>query len=441
VLITAIAVLDWGTKPYLSLLFLYMVPIALAAAFLSRLQIVGLSALCSLLGEKFSALPPADAVARISIVAVAFIGTGLFVSELVRNRQLVLAHLSEIEEQVKYRKNAEEELQMLIESSPAAIVTTDSATRILLCNDAARHLFGASGRSLSGQPIERYLPGLPSFAQARQAHTLRTTFHTRARRETGETFLAATWVSTFETFTGSKLAAITVDLSDDLRDREDLSLEFLMKNARILAGALSHEVRNLCGALSVVRRNLARVPNLFGNADFEALGTLVEGLERIASTELQPSGESVESPVDVASVLDELAVIVGSDFAEAGIETIWRVDGALPLVYADRYGLLQAFLNVAKNARRAMEGVEQRVLTVSALVENSHVAIRIENSGPPVAEPEKLFRPFQQGADASGLGLWVSRAVVRGFRGDLRHEPRASGCCFVVVLSPIPEAD
>jgi two-component system sensor kinase FixL len=48
--------------------------------------------------------------------------------------------------------------------------------------------------------------------------------------------------------------------------------------------------------------------------------------------------------------------------------------------------------------------------------------------------PEKLFQPFQKGAEATGLGLYLSRAFVRSFRGELRHEPAASGCSFVIDL-------
>jgi signal transduction histidine kinase len=46
-----------------------------------------------------------------------------------------------------------------------------------------------------------------------------------------------------------------------------------------------------------------------------------------------------------------------------------------------------------------------------------------------------LFQPFQKGADSTGLGLYLSRAFVRSFRGDLRYEPTAKGCCFVIELA------
>jgi signal transduction histidine kinase len=51
-----------------------------------------------------------------------------------------------------------------------------------------------------------------------------------------------------------------------------------------------------------------------------------------------------------------------------------------------------------------------------------------------VAAPERLFQPFQQGAEGSGLGLYISRAVVRSYGGELRFEPTPSGTLFVVEL-------
>jgi hypothetical protein len=108
----------------------------------------------------------------------------------------------------------------------------------------------------------------------------------KGQRGNGETFLAAVWFSTFTTSSGSRLAAIIVDISEDMRDREELSLNHLLKNTRLLVGAVCHEIGNLCAAASVVHKNLSHVEGLPENRDFQALGTLVEGLKKIAATEL-----------------------------------------------------------------------------------------------------------------------------------------------------------
>jgi signal transduction histidine kinase len=435
-LVAIIASVDWVIKPNFSLNFLYLFPIMLAGGFLSRWQIGGLGVCCAVLGELFSPFPQADAATRMAMMSVAFTGTGLFVSELVHKRQLVVEHLQQLTEQIRQREDAEQQIRILIESSPAAIVTVDSWGSIDLANQAAGQLL-APGHPLAGEPIRNYLPALESVARGHRSQSFRTTMQCKGLRLDGEVFLAAIWFSTYKTLSGPKLAAIVVDLSEDLRDREDLSLNHLLKNTRILMGAMSHEIRNLCGAVSAVGRNLARVEGLTGNQDFEALQTLIQGLEKIASLDLQTSPEDPASAVDVTEVLDELRVLIEPAFREAAVAVDWRVAADLPLVWADSYGLLQVFLNLARNSQRAIETCTRKQLTIAAGAEQGSVFIRFEDTGAGVRSPDLLFRPFQPGADGAGLGLYVSRAILRSFRGELRYEARPVGCCFAVVLAQL----
>jgi two-component system sensor kinase FixL len=96
---------------------------------------------------------------------------------------------------------------------------------------------------------------------------------------------------------------------------------------------------------------------------------------------------------------------------------------------------LQAFLNIVKNSQRAMEGQGQKKLTVRAAADENSVVVRFIDTGPGVAHPEQLFEPFQPGAEASGLGLYLSRTFVRAFQGDIEHQPQPAGCCFAVTLA------
>jgi C4-dicarboxylate-specific signal transduction histidine kinase len=73
-------------------------------------------------------------------------------------------------------------------------------------------------------------------------------------------------------------------------------------------------------------------------------------------------------------------------------------------------------------------------------MQNETVVVRFEDTGTGIANPENLFRPFQRDAQATGLGLYVSLALVKSFGGDLVYEPRERGCCFVVALRAITHA-
>jgi len=227
---------------------------------------------------------------------------------------------------------------------------------------------------------------------------------------------------------------VVVDLSEDLRDREDLSLDYLLKNSRILVGAMAHEVRNLSAAALVVHKNLSRVAELQHNEDFQALSTLIQSLERMSALSVRSSPSDTVAAVDLPSVLDELRVLIEGVYHESQIEIEWHLPDRLPLVRADRYGLIQVFLNLAKNSRRAMESSAVKKLCVGAAVEGNNVVVRFADTGTGISSPDDLFRPFQPGATSTGLGLYVSRAIMRSCGGELLYEPSNRGCCFAVIL-------
>lgn len=426
-----IALVDWRIGPYISLGFLYLFPIMIAAVFLSRKAIIILALLCAVLD--FSNLARNKTSAHLVFSSIAFIAAGLFISELIRNRHLILQqHANELGDQMKRRQEAEEQLYALVESSPAAIVIIGSDGKILLCNDAAQRLLAPTAQPLRGQPIVTYLPALQQALQAPSFPAFRTAMQCTGQRNNREAFLAGVWFSTYTTGSGPRLAAIIVDLSEDLRTREDLSLDFLLKNSRILMSAVAHEVRNLSGAVLVVHKNLSRVQELQDNEDFHALGTLVESLQRVAALELRTTPDQTAATVDLKSVLDEFRVLIENAYRESEIQIVWQVAQPLPLVWADRYGLIQVFLNLAKNSQRAMLSTETKRLCVTASEEACRVVICFEDTGVGIASPENLFRPFQRGAESGGLGLFVSRAIMKSFGGELAYEARRTGCCFVI---------
>jgi PAS domain S-box-containing protein len=433
-LIATIALVDWATKPYISLGFLYLFPIMILGGFLSRTQLVGVALVCAVLQEAFSNLPENEAVIRLLFSSAGFVGTGLFISEMIRNRRITMTHVEELEGQIKLREDAEEQLRSLVESSPAAIVTIDSDGKVLLANEAAQYLVASEGKPLQGQEINAYFPALQTVLKTHQPQVFRTALQCTGQRNNGEVFLAGVWFSTYSTMSGPRLAAIIVDLSEDLRNREDLSLDYLLKNTRILMSAVAHEIRNLCGAVLVVHKNLSRVKELESNEDFKALGNLVQSLERVSALELGSGASQNGEVVELTSVLDEFRILIETAYHESKIEMQWDMQDPLPLVWADRYGLIQVFLNLAKNSRRAMESAAVKRLRIATRKEAGAVAIRFEDTGTGVAAPENLFRPFQRGAESSGLGLYVSRAIMRSFGGELSYEPRSAGCCFAVIL-------
>lgn len=438
IIIVVIALLDWWVVGEIPLGFLYLIPMLVVGVALNPWEISAFASLCTLLAEGFDDLTWSlrTGVSRDVLYFVAFIGAGFYVRSVTLNRQSALKHLHEIEQQSDARREAEEQLSILIESSPAAIVTTDADGSVLMANEAAHRMLGLSQGLLPGKIIYRYLPSLTNISshEGAQLH-FRTVMQARGQREDGETFLADICFSTYHTNAGLRLAAMVLDASEEFRTNEVAGLHQLLAASRIAIGAVSHEIRNVSAAIGAVHQNLARCGLLTGNKDFEALGNLISALERIASVNLRQSSDQA-TEVDLAALLDELKIIVTPLFQEENIVAHWNVDSGLPQVWADRSSLMQVFLNLITNSIRALSGKNDRVFSVAAKNDGHHIRVEFADNGGGVTRPEDLFHPFQAGATSTGLGLYLSRAFMRSFGGELRYQPIPDGACFIVHLTP-----
>jgi PAS domain S-box-containing protein len=437
-LIGAIALIDWYFEENISFGFLYLFPMLMLGGRLSRWQIAGVAGLCTGLTEAFDPFPWAMPVgiSRLVLTFAAFFGTGLFGFASARGRELASRHLREIEREVELRRQTEEQLDFLISTSPATIFTLDASGRVLLANRAAHRLLNIEEGKLKGQSIGQFFPALTSVPlSTKNSPFFHTEMECRGRRQDGDVFLAHIWFSTYQTTSGPRLAAVVFDASEELRDRTEFNLQQILSGSRVLVSALCHEIRNVCGAIAAVHSKLARDERLALNEDFSALGTLVQGLEKMAGLELRHTTQPVVESIDVRSVLEELRIVIEPSFHESGMSIMWEIADFLPRVWADHQGLLQAFLNIAKNSQRAMLGQSRRELLIRASVEPASVVVRFIDSGPGVSNPERLFAPFQPGAQSSGIGLYLSRTFARAFHGDIEYEPQEQGACFAVTLA------
>ena len=454
VMVVAIAWADW-LLPNTSVGFLYLIPVLLAAPALNGYQILSMAVVCGYLREALDPLQfagtagtpapmvpnPANWAAgsygRFTVAACGFAMTGFFVRELNQRRQLLMDHLTEHERQMLRQRETELQVRMLIETSPLAILTLDAAGRVVLANESARQLLGFDSAQLQGEDVEAYLPILPRMLHSHHSgNNIRTNVECKGRRRGGEVFLAHVWLSTYRTSEGPGLAAVVWDASDNLRDREGAGLDSMMATSRVLIGAISHEIRNLASAAVTAYAALPAGAAAENDERYQALGSLLQGLEKIASSGLRMASSRERVVADLGTVLDETRIVIEPSLREAGITAAWETAAGLPLVQADHHGLLQAFLNLARNSVRALENCERREMRVSAEVERDLVVVRFRDSGPGVANPEQLFKPFQPGAQSVGLGLYISRAILRSHGGGLRYERQDSGSCFTVELWP-----
>jgi len=289
--------------------------------------------------------------------------------------------------------------------------------------------------TLRARNISDYVPLLGDALafHDRQEH-FRTAAQCQGRRVNGEIFVAQVWFSSYLTPAGARLAAIVVDSSEEMRDREEQGLRQLMIGNRIAAAAVAHEVRNLCSSISLLCSNIQARYAATHDEDLQGLATLVRGLERIASWQLQSNAQDNLEEIPLQEVLDDLRIVIEPDWRDMNGSIVWKMPPQMPIVLAERHGLLQVFLNLAQNSRRAVEDSPVRELTIAVSTVNRSAQIRFQDTGPGVADAERLFAAFQPGADGTGLGLYVSRAVMRSYGGELRYEPHAAGACFRIEI-------
>jgi two-component system, LuxR family, sensor kinase FixL len=222
-----IALIDWFTKPYVSLGFFYLFPIMLAAGFLPRTAVVILGVSCAALSELFSSLE--HSTVRLAFEALALGGCGLFVAELIRNRRLTI--------------QSQDRLKALVETSPAAIVTVDQSGVIEVANRAALELMMPRNSVLIGNPIAAFLPELHHALRWEDAPQFRATMQCRGHRANGETFLADVWFSTYREGGAPKLAAIIADVSEERPAADESSASD--KQPRTSLGPREYEVLRL----------------------------------------------------------------------------------------------------------------------------------------------------------------------------------------------------
>jgi two-component system, LuxR family, sensor kinase FixL len=434
--VLAIALVDWRVVEQIPLGFLYLIPMLMVGGVVGPVAIVGSAVICTFLAERFSDLPwnLRTGTSRDVLYFAAFVGAGLFVREVNNNRRATAENLLQIEHERDARRDAEEQLRILIESSPVAIVTADAKGNVLMGNEAAHRMLSLPIGELQGRQINRYFPALTNVSMPdSQDQLLRAVMQARGQREDGESFLADICFSTYRTSDGTRLAAMVLDASEEFRAHEVSGLHQLLEGSRIAVSALSHEIRNVCGAIAAVHQNLKRASSFKANRDFEALGSLVIALESLASVNLRRS-VSQATEVDLTVLLDELKIVITPSLQDEEIAAQWIIESELPLVWADRSSLMQVFLNLISNSTRAMSKRDDRTLSISARKGGGQVVVDVSDNGGGVVHPELLFHPFQAGAEATGLGLYLSRAFLRSFGGELSYLPIPEGASFIVEL-------
>jgi two-component system sensor kinase FixL len=436
----AIAGLDLNLPYGVPLSFLYLLPMGMIGMVGSRSQILVAAALCTGIAEFSDAFvwTSSAGIPRDVLSFIAFAAEGLYIHEALAKRHVEGLHIAALQAENQARREIEEQLSLLVASSAIAIVTLDGNGVIVQANhEAGRMLLDTDSASsaLLGTAVSAFLPALARVPhRLNPERPLRTMMQTQGFRKDGVPFLADVWFSTYTTTNGDRTAAMIVDASDDLRDREESGLEQLLSISRLAVGAVAHEIRNVSSAIQLVQRNLlTTTPSLGVAPDFLALQQLTSTLERMASVEIaQAKRTAIALPLQ--RCFEELHIVSQVMLREHNIALEWNVPENLPNVWADQPGLMQVFLNVFRNAQSALESTVDPRVRVDVAHGEKNIHIRISDNGPGVPTPNELFRPYWADPTTTSFGLYLSRAILHSFQGEIFYESANPGAAFVIAL-------
>ena len=176
---------------------------------------------------------------------------------------------------------------------------------------------------------------------------------------------------------------------------------------------------------AAARANLDKIDDLARRA-----GRIIANLRAFARAEPEPA-----VPVDLRDVLAAALDVTAPRREGAGVETVAPAPGAPVMAMGGEVRLGQVMANLIANA---VDAGGRRV----AVTLTDAPGFVVEDDGPGLAEPERVFDPFYTTkgvGEGLGLGLSLSYGIVEGFGGTIRAENGARGARFTVTLRA-PEA-
>ena len=329
----------------------------------------------------------------------------------------------------------------------SAVILLDDGLSIQYVNPAAENLFAVSGRQLRNQPVAQLLGEPPGLSSAL------------------DNALANNWSYTGQNITvhchGAQALHLDCTVSPVEAGRIRLLLEFRpidtqLKTAREerlaeqqqanreLIRNLAHEIKNplggIRGSAQLLERELAN-PQLreYTQVIIKEADRLQDLMNRLLTSHrlMQPQ------PVSMHEILERVRALILAEFPDVRVQRDY--DTSLPDLTGDREQLIQAILNIARNAAQALEGSGEIVFRTRALRQATlakrryrlALELQVIDNGPgiPDAIREQIFYPLVSGREGgSGLGLTLAQSFIQQHHGTIEVESRVGRTCFTVLL-------
>ena len=342
----------------------------------------------------------------------------------------------------------------ILDSLSAGVILLDDSLLIVGLNASAQNILGISKERARGQSLLRLVDDEPEMRD------ILTRVAATGDHYANEMHLAPTEVHADERIVDCRVspinaggASLLVEMIDVTR-RSQITREnaLLIQHGagRQMIRQLAHEIKNPLGGIRGAAQLLER--QLDDESLHEYTQVVINETDRLAvlvNTLLGPGGPPNKQPVNIHELLEYVVKLIeaGDGFA---LTVRREYDPGLPLIDLDRDQMIQAILNVMKNAAAALEGQGNLVLRTRAVTnftigDKLHrviASVEIEDDGPgiPVRLQDTVFYPLVTSRpEGTGLGLPAAQELLSRHGGLIEFDSRPGRTVFYLRI-PLEQA-
>lgn len=351
--------------------------------------------------------------------------------------------------------NFDNHSRRILDSLSAGVILLDKNLLIVGLNPAAENILGISTQRAGGESLLRLVDDEPELQEI-LARVIETDDH-----YANEMRLGRTEVHSEERIVDCRVspidcgdAALLVEMTDVTR-RARISREnaLLIQHGagRQMIRQLAHEIKNPLGGIRGAAQLLAR--QLDDDELVEYTDVVISETDRLAGlvdTLLGPGGPPNKQPLNVHELLEYVVRITAAE-EQKGLTFVRDYDPGLPLIDLDRDQIVQALLNLVRNAATALEGqgtitLRSRAVTNFTIGNTRHrviASLEIEDDGPgiPPELQDSVFYPLVTSRpDGTGLGLPAAQELLSRHGGLIEFESRPGRTVFQVRI-PLQQSE
>ena len=341
-----------------------------------------------------------------------------------------------------------------LELLSTAVLLLDERLHVTYANPAAETLFARPRAHLVGAAFGRALPGNEEFVERlAQALAAEAGFNDNDLLLEVDGYPAHLHcvASPVEGAGPGRLVLELRELEQQLKiAREARILEQQAANRELIRN-LAHEIKNplggIRGAAQLLERELA-------DAELREFTQVIvkeaDRLQSLMNRLLTPSRLPRVEPLNIHEVCERVRTLLLAEFPD-GLVVKRDYDTSLPDLDGDKEQLIQAILNVARNAAQATGGRGEvrlvtriaRQVTIARHRHRHAIAVCVVDDGPgvPPELAERIFYPLVSGREGgTGLGLSLAQSFVSQHQGHIEFESVPGRTRFTILL-PVPERD